>query len=213
MKISRSDFTRREWQLVKTLTTPAKVQRFLSQIPYNRETEGATCHSFRGVLKNNRAHCLEAALVAATVLEQHGYPPLLVSIESQDLLDHVLFLYRKRGRYGSVARSRDVGLHGRKPVFRSVRDLVMTYFDPYIDKTGRITGYGVVDLNELGGYDWRFSERNVWRVERLLQELPHTKIVSSDRRYQKWRARYLAFHQLHPDRSPDYFPTRSLWQM
>ncbi len=151
--------------------------------------------------------------MAATVLEQHGYPPLLVSIESQDLLDHVLFLYKKEGRYGSVARSRDIGLHGRKPVFRSVRDLVMTYFDPYIDKTGRITGYGVADLNVLGGYDWRFSERNVWRVERLLQEIPHTKIASSDTRYQKWRARYLAFHERHPDRSPDYFPTRHLWQL
>lgn len=198
---------------MQTLTTPAKVQRFLSQLPYNREPDGATCYSFRGVLKNNRAHCLEAALVAAAVLEQHGYPPLLVSIESQDLLDHVLFLYKEEGKYGSVARSRDIGLHGRKPVFRSVRDLVMTYFDPYIDKTGRITGYGVVDLNVLGGYDWRFSERNVWRVERLLQEIPHTKIVSSDKRYQKWRARYLAFHEQHPDRSPDYFPTRHLWQL
>lgn len=199
--------------MVEALSTPAKVQRFLSKLPYNRESEGATCLSFRGVLKNNRAHCLEAALVAATVLEQHGYPPLLVSIESQDLLDHVLFLYKKAGRYGSVARSRDIGLHGRKPVFRTVRDLVMTYFDPYIDKTGRITGYGVTDLNVLGGYDWRFSERNVWRVERLLQEIPHTKIISSDRRYQKWRARYLAFHRLYPDRSPDYFPTRHLWQL
>lgn len=213
MKISRSDFTSIEWRLVRTLTTPAKVQRFLSQLPYNREPDGATCYSFRGVLKNNRAHCLEAALVAAAVLEQHGYPPLLVSIESQDLLDHVLFLYKEEGRYGSVARSRDIGLHGRKPVFRSVRDLVMTYFDPYIDKTGRITGYGAVDLNVLGGYDWRFSERNVWRVERLLQEIPHTKIISSDKRYQKWRARYLAFHEQHPDRSPDYFPTRHLWQL
>ena len=139
MKPGRSDFTKREWEIIQQYRTPLAVQRFLKTIPYNREPEGSTCLSFRRTLKENRAHCLEGALVAACILEQHGYPPLLVSIESQDKLDHVLFLFKHKGKYGAVARSRDAGLHGRKPLFRTVRDLVLTYVEPYIDKSGRIT--------------------------------------------------------------------------
>src|SRR5215210_4032419 len=211
MKPDRGKFTEQEWDIIQKHRTPRQVQRFLSSMPYNREMEGPTCFSFRRALAENRAHCLEGALIAATILEQHGFEPLLVSIESQDKLDHVLFLYKKDGRYGSLARSRDVGLHGRKPVFRTVRNLVMSYFDPYIDKTGRITGYGVTSLYDLGLYEWRFSERNVWRVERHLQEIPHSEIRSSDARYRKWLKRYLEFHKNHPDRAPDYFPTRQFW--
>ena len=211
MKPTKADFTSHEWKIIKKHRTPAQVQRFLRELPYNIEIGGNTCSSFRGVLIKNRAHCLEGAIVAATILEQHGYPPNVVSIESQDKLDHVLFLFKKDGRYGSVARSRDVGLQGRKPVFRSVRDLVMSYFDAYIDLTGRITGYASASLYELGNYDWRFSMRNVWKVERFLQEIPHTEIRSSDARYERVRRRYLKFHEEFPNRSPDYFSNKDLW--
>jgi hypothetical protein len=199
--------------VIRKHRTPAQVQRLLTEIPYNWEIEDSSCSSFRGVLIRNRAHCLEAALVAATILEQHDYPPFLVSIESQDQLDHVLFLFKEGGRYGSIARSRDLGMHGRKPVFRSVRDLVMSYFDAYIDKTGRITGYASASLYELGNYDWRLSTKNVWRVERFLQEIPHKAIRSSDARYQKMLRRYHAFRKQNPDRSPDYFSNKHLWML
>jgi hypothetical protein len=207
----KSEFSGREWDLIQKHRTPEQVQQFLRTIPYNRETLGQTCHSFRRALRENKAHCLEGALIAATILEQHGYPPVLVSIESQDKLDHVLFLFKRDGRFGSVARSRDVGLHGRKPVFRSVRDLVMSYFEPYVDKTGRITGYGASSLYDLGSYDWRFSLRNVFKVEHHLQEIPHRQVRSSDARYAKLRKIYLEFHARHPDRSPDYFDNRNRW--
>src|SRR3984893_11482427 len=114
------------------------------------------------------AHCLEAALFAAVVLEQHGYPPLVLSFESIDELDHVLFVYRRSGRWGSVARSRDPGLHGRKPVFHTPRALALSYVDPYIDLTGRVTGYDLVDLRRVGNYDWRLAKTNVWKGERKL---------------------------------------------
>ena len=205
------DFTRREREVVETHRTPASVQRFLSRIPYNWERRGATLRSFREVLRRGEAHCLEAALAAAVILEQHGYPPLLMSLESQDKLDHVVFVFRRRGLWGSVARSRDLGLHGRRPVFRNLRQLAWSYFDTYVDKTGRITGYGVTSLYELGGYDWRFSPRNVWKVERHLQEIPHKPLPSSERRYRKLLALYEEFHARHPDRSPDYFASRSTW--
>jgi hypothetical protein len=209
----REAFTNKEWEIVKANATPARVQRFLSSLAYNRESRGPTCKSFRMVIRERTAHCLEAAITAATILEQRGFPPMLVSIASQDLLDHVLFLFKAGGKYGAITRSRDIGLHGRKPAFRTVRDLVMSYFDPYVDGTGRIVGYAVADLRDLGAYDWRFSERNVWKVERLLQEAPHTPIRSSEARYQRCLRRYLEFKKEHPGESPDYFETRRLWML
>jgi hypothetical protein len=213
MKPSKSDFTPQEWQIIQSYRTPAQVQKFLCSLAYNRESEQLSCLSFRGVVRDQRSHCLEGAISAAVILEQHSYPPLLISIESQDQLDHVLFVFQHKGLYGAVARSRDIGLHGRKPVYRTARDLVMSYFDMYIDKSGRITGYAVADLRELGNYNWRLSERNIWKVERFLQEIPHRKIKGSDARYQKYLRRYLKFHQQYPDRSPDYFANKHLWML
>jgi hypothetical protein len=208
---TQSDFTREEWRLIQQLRTPIQVQRYLFSVPYNRPM--ATCLSFRGVVSHNMAYCLEGAIFAAAVLEQHGYPPLVVSMESKDKLDHVVFLFKHGGRFGAVARSRDTGLHGRKPVFRTVRDLVMSYFDAYVDNTARLTGYAVANLCELGNYDWRLSNRNVWKVERYLQEIPHHPLPTSEMRYLKWLRRYRDFHERYPDRSPVYFPNRDQWML
>lgn len=163
-------------------------------------------------MRLNTAHCLEAALAAAVILEQHGYPPLVVSFESKDGVDHVIYVFRRRGRWGSVARSRDAGLHGRKPVFRGIRDLVWSYFDPYVDNTGRITGYQLVDLRVLGGYDWRLARHNVWKVENYLLEIPHRKLRSSDRRYERLLARFREYRRQHP-RGPvvEIYKNRQRW--
>jgi hypothetical protein len=192
-------FTRRERQIIDSNRTPSQVQRFLCGLPYNWERDGDTLRSFRQVVRLNTAHCLEAALVAAVILEQHRFPPLVVSFESQDGIDHVIFVFRHRGRWGSVARSRDAGLHGRKPVFRGIRDLVWSYFDPYVDFTGRITGYQLVDLRALAGYDWRLSLTNMWKVENYLLEIPHRKLRSSNRRYMRLLERFRGYRREHPN--------------
>lgn len=200
-------FTAAERRLIARLRTPAAVQRFLNDLPYNTEPPPgrATLRSFRGVVRHSTAHCLEAALAAAVILEAHGYPPLVLSFESIDELDHVIYVYRARGRWGSIARSRDPGLHGRRPVFRTPRDLALSYVDPYVDKTGRITGYTVVNLSVLGGYDWRLSVRNIWKVERVLLDWPHRPIGSSDARIARLRANYFEFLKRHPGKKPvDY---------
>jgi hypothetical protein len=209
----RPAFTPRERRLIESLRTPAQVQRFLNALPYNTEPppERAKLRSFRGVVRHNTAHCLEAALAAAVILEQHGHPPLVLSFESIDDLDHVIFVYRQRGLWGSVGRSRDPGLHGRRPVFRTARDLALSYVDGYIDFTGRITGYAVVDLRVLGDYDWRLSEGNVWKVERVLLDHPHRPIRSSDARIERLRARYRAFKAQFPDRKPLYYSRMETW--
>lgn len=207
----RAAFTPREWRIVETHRTPRQVQRYLSALPYNREPSGATLRTFRAVVQHHAAHCLEAALTAAVILEQHGYPPLLLSLESQDKLDHVVFVFQQKGLWGAVARSRDAGLHGRRPLFRTLRQLAWSYFDPYVDLTGRITGYGLGNLYELGHYDWRFARRNVWRVERYLQEIPHRALNASDARYARLHARYKEWRQTHPTGSPVYYDNRDQW--
>src|SRR6059036_2590511 len=105
-KPGREAFTNTEWKLIKRLNAPAKVQRWLTSLPYNWERDGGTMRSFREVVKRNEAHCLEASVAAAVILEQHGFPPLLLDIESWDLLDHVILVFQKGGLWGSIARSR-----------------------------------------------------------------------------------------------------------
>ena len=206
-------FTRAERALIARLNTPREVQRYLNRLPYNNEPHGrATLRSLRGVVSHGCAHCLEAALFATAVLEQHGYSPLVLSFESSDELDHVIFVYRRRGRWGSVARSRDPGLHGRKPVFATPRALVRSYADPYVDFTGRVTGYAVVNVaEEMGTYDWRLAETNVWKVERMLLDYPHRRIRSSDARVNRLRTRYRAFRAKHPGRKPLWYRHRDTW--
>lgn len=206
-------FTRAERALIARLNTPSKVQRWLNALRYNTEEHGETQRSFRPVLQLRMAHCMEAALFAAVVLEQHGYPPLVMSLASKDWLDHVIFIYRHASGWGSVARSRDPGLHGRKPRFKSPRQLAMSYYDSYIDYTGRLRGYGVVNLDEaMGGYDWRLTTRNVWAVEQMLIDLPHKKIRSSDKRYRQLLKRYKEYRRTHDDRKPIYYRGRDKWE-
>jgi hypothetical protein len=204
-------FTPAERRLVERLRTPAAVQAWLNALPYNTERRGETLRSLRGVVRHGTAHCLEAALAAAAILEQHGYPPLVLSFESIDLLDHVIFVYRDTTGWGSVARSRDPGLHGRLPLFRTPRALALSYIDPYVDLSGRITGYTVVDLDKaIGAYDWRLSTRNVWKAEQVLIDAAHRPIRTSDERIDRLRYRYITHLRVH-GRKPVAYRGRERW--
>jgi hypothetical protein len=206
-----SAFTRAERRLVRQLTTPRAVQRYLNGLPYNTEPppDPATLRSFRGVVRHHTANCIEAAIASCVILEQHGYPPLVMSLESIDGLDHVIFIYRARGRWGSVARSRDPGLHGRRPVFRSLRQLAQSYFEPFVDRTGCVKAFGAVNLTVLDPYDWRLSDRNVWKVERLLFEIPHQTLRYAQPRVDRLRRKYFRFLAEHPGRKPIYYDRRT----
>ncbi|MFZ0062987.1 MAG: hypothetical protein WAL47_13235 [Pyrinomonadaceae bacterium] len=212
-KPALADFTKAERKIIESLRTPAQVQRFLTAMPYNWERNGGTMRSFREVLKRNEAHCLEAAVAATVILEQHGYPPLLLDIESVDLLDHVVFVFQQKGLWGSIGRSRDRGLHGRKPVFRTLRQLVWSYFDPYVDFSGRIKGYGLTSLYELGKYDWRFSAKNMHKIEDHLRAIPHRPLKSSDERYRRLYESYKAFKLKHPNQQPPYYDRQDRWML
>jgi hypothetical protein len=204
-------FTRAERQVIERLRTPSAVQGWLNALPYNTEKGGETLRSFRGVVATGTAHCLEAALAAAVILEQHRYPPLVLSFESIDLLDHVIFVYRTATGWGSVARSRDPGLHGRKPVFATPRALALSYRESYIDLTGRIKAYTVVDLRVMGAYDWRLSKTNVWKVEQVLLDWPHRRIHTSKRKTDAMRRRYRRFLDAHGYKPWRYYKGRERW--
>lgn len=207
----REAFTRKEWEIIQKVRTPRQAQKFIRTFTYNRERHGETLRSFRGTLRRTTAHCLEAAFVAATILEQHGYPPLLLDMESKDRLDHVVFAFRQRGRWGAVGQSRDFSLQGRKPLYRTLRHLVMSYVDPFVTEEARIIGYALADLRTLVTTDWRFSLKNVWSVENALIRLPHHKLKTSNRRYMKVLRRYRAFKAMYPHRQVTFYSNRHEW--
>jgi hypothetical protein len=200
-----------ERRLVERLRTPGDVQRWLNALPYNTETGGETLRSFRGVVRHGTAHCLEAALSAAVILEQHRYPPLVLSFESIDLLDHVIFVYRTASGWGSVARSRDPGLHGRKPLYATPRALAQSYFESYVDYTGGIKAYTVVDLRVMEPYDWRLSTKNVWKVEQMLLDVPHRPLVHNPDRMERLRQRYVRYRERHGWKPWKYYRGRQRW--
>ena len=208
-------FLPRERALIRRLRTPDAIEAWLRGLPYNREVRGETLRSFRRVVKDGTAHCLEGALSAAAILEQHGYPPLLLDIESADNLDHVVFLYRARTGWGTVATSRFPGLKGRKPVFASPRALAYSYADPFFDLTGRVNGYGVLDLRTLpASVDWRFGAKNQWAVQTTLIEMPHKRLRISRTRERRWRTAYRAFKAKHPSLEPpaSFYDGHARWR-
>jgi hypothetical protein len=208
---SREAFTPTEWETIQSCRTPRQVQKFIRTFSYNRERNGETLRSFRVTLRHTTSHCLEAAFVAAAILEQHGYPPLLLDLESKDRLDHVVFAFRQRGRWGSVGQSRDYSLQGRKPLYRTLRHLVMSYVDPFVTEEARIVGYALADLRTLVTTDWRFSRKNVWSVEEALINLRHIRLKTSNRRYMTVLRRYRAFKERFPHRQIAFYSNRHQW--
>lgn len=171
-----------EFKILRSLTTPAKIQRFLDdQIRYNLEPGGDTCHSPRTVLRKGVAHCMEGAMLAAVALRHLGHPPLLVDLEAVRDSDHVLAVYRDSGYWGAVAKSDYSGLRSREPVYRTIRELVMSYFEHYFNPAGEKTlrAYSrPVNLRQFDRHSWMTSDQDVWIVPNYLCELKHTPVVA-----------------------------------
>ena len=126
-------FTPAERAVFRRLNSPDKIQRFLDDLAYNKEPGGATCRSPRRVLRDRMAHCMEGALFAAAALRMNGHPPLLLDLEAVRDDDHVLAIFRLRGHWGAAAKSNFAGLRYREPVYRTLRELVMSYFEQYFN--------------------------------------------------------------------------------
>jgi hypothetical protein len=176
------EFLPSERKIFRRLSTPARIQAFLDhELGYNLEPDGDTCYSPRRVLRDRVAHCMEGALLAAAALRMLGYPPLLVDLEAVRDSDHVLAVYRIDGRWGAVAKSDYSGLRSREPVYRTLRELAMSYFEHYFNPAGEksLRTYSrPVNLKQFDRWDWMTSEDNVWAVPNHLVDIPHIRLIT-----------------------------------
>jgi len=174
------ELTRAEVALLRRLSTPEKVQRYLDDLTYNLEKGGDTVRSPRRVMRDRTAHCAEGAFFAAAAFRLNGRPPLIVDLEADNDDDHVLAVYRERGLWGSVAISKFSGLRFRAPVYRTIRELVMSYFEDYFNWDGDRTLRAYSRPLSLARFDrinWMTAEEDLWPVVEWLSVAHHTPLV------------------------------------
>jgi len=185
MKESYFDLTKEELKLFKSLNTPAKIQDFINKIPINFEEDGKdTCYSPRTVLKENKCHCIEGAILAALILRVNGYPPLVVDLTaSKKDFDHVISVFQKKGKWGAISKTNHATLRFREPIYDSIRELVMSYFNEYINDNGKKTlrSYSEpVDLTMFDNENWMTTENEIWEIPEYLAEVKHFPILTKN---------------------------------
>jgi len=172
----------KELKTLLRLNTPHKIQDFLENLEINFEKEGDTCMSPRKVLQTGKAHCIEAAIFAALALRVNGYPPLLVDLTANNNdYDHVITVFKKNGHWGAISKTNRAILRYRDPIYKSIRELVMSYFNEYFLEDGKKTlrSYSSpVDISKLDKFNWITSEENIWIIPEKLIETKHFPIVS-----------------------------------
>lgn len=162
-----------ELRTLRALKTPAHIQKFIDAIPYQYAN---TAWSPQRVLRERKGHCLDGALLAAAALRVNGFPPLLMDMEAVHDDDHVLALYREHGLWGSIAKSNFAGLRFRAPIYRTLRELALSYFEHYYNLRGERTlrSYSrPVNLARLDSRDWMTAEEDVWFVADVLIAARH----------------------------------------
>ncbi len=176
-------FTQKELLILEKLSTPSKIQDFLNTLKMNFEEKGDTCRSPRMVLLQREAHCMEAAMLAAATLRFQGYPPLVVDLEADGKDDdHVIAVFKKNSHWGAISKSNYPCLRYREPVYKSIRELVMSFFHEYfVNSTGKKTlrKYSLpLDLSRFDRDRWMTLEEDVWFVPEYLADLKHFPILT-----------------------------------
>lgn len=171
-------FTRKEHEVLRQLASPEKIQRFLDEkIVYD---PSVSCRSPRRVLRDRRGHCVEGALLAATALRLLGHPPLMLDLQAQRDDDHVLALFRRDGLWGAIGKSNYSGLRYREPVYKTLRELAMSYFEHYFNRRGERTlrGYSrPINLSQFDPTGWMTSEEDPWQIPNYLTTISHTPLI------------------------------------
>jgi hypothetical protein len=179
--MARESFNAAERAIFRRLSSPGKVQRFLDDLAYNKEKEGPTCRSPRRVMRDRTAHCMEGALFGAAALRMLGHPPLLLDLEAVRDDDHVLAIYRIGGRWGSLAKSNYSGLRYREPVYRTLRELAMSYFEHYYNlrREKTLRNYSrPVNLRRFDRMNWMTAEEDMWAIPEYLTTIAHTPLIT-----------------------------------
>ncbi|MDX2033842.1 MAG: hypothetical protein SF339_24420 [Blastocatellia bacterium] len=175
-------FDRHEWAALRRLASPGKIQRFLDEeVAYNKEKDGETCRSPRQVLRDRLAHCAEGAYFAAAALRVHGHPPLILDLAAVRDDDHVLAVYKAHGCWGAIAKSNYSGLRFREPVYRTLRELVMSYYAHYYNLRGELTlrafSTRPVNLTRFDKRNWMTSEEDLFYISDHLCVVAHTDLL------------------------------------
>ena len=173
--------TRAEFAVLRRLRSPEKIQQFLYDLKQNFEPDGDSCNSVRVVLRARRAHCIEGAMLAACALWAHGEPPLLLDLQAVRDYDHVVALFRRKGRWGAISKTNGIGLRWRDPVYRSLRELAMSWFHEYYNKRDHKTlrTYSVpYDLRRLKPAQWVTAEDGAWDVVDALESVRHYHLLA-----------------------------------
>ena len=171
----------KDYALLRRLDTPQKIQAYLHGLRQNFELDGQSCRPVREVLRTRRAHCIEGAMLAAAALWVHGEPPLLLDMRAERDFDHVVALFRRHGRWGAISKTNGIGLRWRDPVYRSLRELAMSYFHEYYNGRAHKTlrDYSVpFDLRRIDPAAWVSGTKNCWLVGEKLDQIRHFKLVS-----------------------------------
>jgi len=173
-------FTHQEIRRLRALRSPVGIQRALDRMPYHL---AKTAWSPRRVLQEKTAHCLEGAIFAAAALRVLGFPPLLLDLEAVQDTDHVIAVYRFNGHWGAIAKSNFSGLRFRAPVYRSLRELTMSYFEDYINLRGDRTLRAYSRPVNLARFDrvhpaWMTSEADLWWIPEFLVGIPHRHLLA-----------------------------------
>jgi hypothetical protein len=177
-----ASFSAAERAVFRRLNTPEKIQRYLDDLPYNKEPDGPTCRSPRRVMRDRTGHCMEGALFGAAALRAMGHEPLLLDFEAVRDDDHVLAIFRMRGHWGAVAKSNYSGLRYREPVYRTLRELAMSYFEHYFNlkKEKTLRNYSrPVNLRRFDAMGWMTAEEDVWAIPEYLCEIAHRPLVTA----------------------------------
>ena len=163
---------------LRALKTPDGVQRFLDQLPYNL---GYTARSPKKVLQEQTASCLEGGIFAAAALRILGFPPLIFDLEAEQDTDHVVAIFKVRGHWGAIAKSNFTGCRYREPVYRTLRELTMSYFNIYFnlrfERTLR-TYSRPVNLARFDRFNWMTTDKPVWFIAEYLCEIPHVRLLT-----------------------------------
>ena len=174
--------TEREYAQLRRLADPAKIQAFLNGIPCNHEIGGETVLSVREVLRQRRAHCIEGAMVAAAAMWVNGIPPLLMHLDCHiSDYPHVIAVFRRNGYWGAISKTNGAPLRYRDPIYRTLRELSLSYFHEYSNKRGHKTlrSYSVpLDMRRLAPQDWVTAAKNCWKTHDRITDQRHFALIS-----------------------------------
>ncbi len=168
-----------EFAVLRRLDSPRKIQAFLYDLKQNFEPDGDTCRSVREVLRTRRAHCIEGAMLAACALWVHGEPPLLLDLRATRDYDHVVALFKRHGRWGAISKTNGAFLRWRDPIYRSLRELSISYFHEYCNRGHfkTLREYSIpFDLRRVDPAVWVTNGEHAWDVAEALDDLKHFKL-------------------------------------